>query len=366
MIKIAFSLLLLVHGSIHFIGFAKAFGYIEVQQFTHDIPPAKGIVWLVAGVMLLFSLVLFLFKAEWWWASGVISLALSQALIIQHWHDAKFGTIANGLLAIACILGYGAWSFQRMATREVDALLPKNIHTPVVTASDIAALPPIVQRWLTHTGVVGREAAHVAHVHQQGEMRLTPDGAWMPVRAEQWFTTQTPGFLWLADVGSGSFMQFAGRDTYHSKHGNMLIKLFSLFPIVDATGAEIDQGSLARYLAEIIWFPSVAINKSIAWEEVDSLRARATIKDGATVVSGIFEFTAEGKVTSFETQRYYSHDGGATLERWFIDIDSESERMFSGLRIPVKASVTWKLATGDFTWYKLEITKAEYNGHTGA
>jgi hypothetical protein len=29
--------------------------------------------------------------------------------------------------------------------------------------------------------------------------------------------------------------------------------------------------------------------------------------------------------------------------------------------MPVKSEVTWKLKSGDYTWYKLEITEIEYN-----
>lgn len=52
-------------------------------------------------------------------------------------------------------------------------------------------------------------------------MRTKVDGRWMPVNAEQWFTIEQPGFIWNADVGEGTFMQFSGRDKFVNGKGNM-------------------------------------------------------------------------------------------------------------------------------------------------
>lgn len=361
MIRIAFSLLLLVHGGIHLLGFAKAFGFAEGKQIAQNISRRQGLVWFAAALCFVLSLALFLVEFHSWWLIAALSVLLSQVLIVQHWQDAKVGTLANGVIAVVCVVGYGTWSFTHTAENEVKALLPAAIEHAIVFPEQVSSVPPIVQQWLRHTGTIGREVIQTAHVYQRGEMRTTPEGSWMPVQAEQWFTTKTPAFLWFANVGAGSFVQFAGRDIYHNGRGNMVIKLFSLVSVVDATGPEINQGSLVRYLAEIIWFPSAALSPYITWETIDNLRVRATIAHGNTTASGIFTFTKQGQVTSFEAQRYYTRDEGATLELWSVAIESKSEKIISGLRIPAKATVTWKLPTGDFTWYKLEITDAEYN-----
>jgi hypothetical protein len=141
----------------------------------------------------------------------------------------------------------------------------------------------------------------------------------------------------------------------------MLIKLFSLFPVADSKGKETDQGTLLRYLAETVWFPSAALNNYIAWEEVDSTTAKATMSYKGTTASGVFKFNTDGDVVSFKTLRYYDRKEGSTLEEWLISIPENSYKEFEGIRIPAKSTVTWKLKTGDFTWYKLEVTDVEYN-----
>jgi len=139
----------------------------------------------------------------------------------------------------------------------------------------------------------------------------------------------------------------------------MLIKLFSLIPIANASGPEIDQGTLMRFLAEITWFPTIALSDYIQWEHVDTHRARAIMSYGGLSVSGIFSFDENGDVISFEGSRYYEQEGNYSLETWFISVSGY--KVFDGLRIPSAAEVTWKLEDGDFTWFKLEVTDVRYN-----
>lgn len=50
------------------------------------------------------------------------------------------------------------------------------------------------------------------------------------------------------------------------------------------------------------------------------------------------------------------------LEKW--EVVTTKHGLMNGIKIPVNSEVTWKLNSGDFTWYKLEITEIEYNSQT--
>ena len=50
---------LAVHGVIHLMGFAKAFGYGKLRQLTQPISRAGGVAWLVAASLVLVSAVMF-------------------------------------------------------------------------------------------------------------------------------------------------------------------------------------------------------------------------------------------------------------------------------------------------------------------
>jgi hypothetical protein len=96
---------------------------------------------------------------------------------------------------------------------------------------------------------------------------------------------------------------------------------------------------MLRYLAEIVWFPSAALSDFIIWEQIDSLKARATISNGGIKASGIFSFNQDGDIVSFEALRYYDRKEGATLEDWLILNDKDGYKEFEGIRVPAKPTV---------------------------
>lgn len=361
MLRLTFVFLLLLHGIIHLMGFAKAFKYAEVSQLGAGISKPAGIGWLASALLLVSAAVLFLLKKDIWWLPAAIGVVLSQIMIFSAWKDAKFGAIANLIVLIGALPAFGAWQFKAMIRSELAAFRP-----PVATArqvvadTQLAALPPVVQNWLRQSGTVGKPLTTAVHLVQTGRMRTTPDGAWMPVTAEQYFRTDPPGFYWIADVEAAPFIRLAGRDRLQNGHGHMLIKALSLYPVADAQGPQTDQGTLLRYLAEICWFPDAALQPYIHWSPVDSLTATATLKSEEQSVTGTFHFSAAGELRGFDALRYYDRKGGATLEKWHIENDPASFKDFEGRRIPTRSTVSWQLEGGNFTWFELEIDQVHY------
>ncbi|HNW58488.1 MAG TPA: hypothetical protein PKI62_02280 [bacterium] len=270
--------------------------------------------------------------------------------------------LASLVVVTALALVWGQWSFHRMVRQELAAFWPENLpEGEMVTPGRIAHLPAPVQRWLVRSGVLGREEIRLVHLRQRGEMLNKPGGSWMPVASEQYFRTAEPGFIWIADVRMMPLLHLAGRDMYQDGRGRMVIKLASLLPIVNASGAEADQGTLLRWLAETGWFPSAALSPHITWEAVDSLSARATMRYGGITAAGVFTFTPDGDFSSFLADRYYYRKEGSTLEPWLVRVEEGGYGELGGIRMPVRCSVTWRLKEGDYTWYKLVIESAEYD-----
>ncbi|MEA1961357.1 MAG: DUF6544 family protein [Bacillota bacterium] len=229
----------------------------------------------------------------------------------------------------------------------------------MVTAEDIGHLPVCVQKWLGTSGAVGQVYIQTVRLKQRGSMRTDPEKKWMPFKAEQYFNFRNPGFIWYARIDAAPLMHITGRDKYYDGKGNMLIKVISLFTAANASGKEMDQGSLVRYLSEMIWSPSAVLNEYVQWEGIDDLSARATMTYGGVTASGIFMFNQQGDVVSFSAQRYRDLGGSYSLDDWYISLYNYAE--FHGIRIPAKAEVIWKLPEGDFKWLQLEVTEVEHN-----
>jgi len=215
-----------------------------------------------------------------------------------------------------------------------------------------------VQKWLEKAGVEGRERVNAVYLKQKGLMQLEPGQAWLPVEAEQHCTVDQPGFVWKARVKMPPLLYFAGMDQYYQGHGKMQIKLLSLIPVVDAQGGEIDQGTLLRYLGEMIWFPTAALNDYLRWEAVNDTSAKVTMSYGGITESAVYNFTEQGDVAGFSTLRYREVKGKYSLEKWGAEISGYRE--FNGIRIANQGEVIWYLPSGDFPWYKFEIIQVDY------
>jgi hypothetical protein len=228
----------------------------------------------------------------------------------------------------------------------------------VITEEDLRGLPEPVQKHLRYAGVVGRKKVTSVRLKQEGRFRQGEEGSWMSFEAEQYYTTEQPGFIWKTDMNYLPLVSVIGRDKYYSGEGNMLIKLPPFVKIADARGEDIDQGTLVRYLNEIMWFPTAYLSDYINWESIDSTSARAIMTDHGTTVSAVLHFDKDGKLVDFVADRYYTGGDETTLETWTTPIKEYGE--MEGLRIPVKGEGVWKLDSGDFTYIELQLTELEY------
>lgn len=265
-------------------------------------------------------------------------------------------------VVIIVIFQYRSMRFNRVLKSEQKILLDQcQFHSStVITSESIQHYPPAVQLWLARSGVLNKAFKGTVDLYQQGKMRTSNKGNWMTVKAKQSFSTGIPGFLWTAVVKPFPLLHLAGKDSYINARGHMLINFLSVIPVVNARGPQIDQGSLVRYLAEMVWFPFAAVSNYIKWEEVDALTVRGTITYGGISASALFRFNEEGDFISVEAKRYYSQKGHSTLEDWLVETEPGAYREFEGIRVPDRLQVTWKLQSGRFTWFLLKITNIKY------
>jgi hypothetical protein len=59
----------------------------------------------------------------------------------------------------------------------------------MVTADMLPNLPETAQRYLNYTGVVGQPWINTVRVRYAGLFRMAGDKPWLPIKAEQFYTT---------------------------------------------------------------------------------------------------------------------------------------------------------------------------------
>lgn len=80
--KIAFILIIGLHGLIHLLGTVKAFALTEIKELTLPVSKPAGIIWLVAFLLFTTTGLLYAFKNSYWWLLGFAAVIISQILII--------------------------------------------------------------------------------------------------------------------------------------------------------------------------------------------------------------------------------------------------------------------------------------------
>lgn len=101
--------LIILHGLLHVVGFVKAFKLADLPQFHRPISRTNGILWLIASFLFITCGMMFLVYHEWWWLVGIVSVIISEYVIIRDWEDAGLGTTLNITILIIALIGFVMW-----------------------------------------------------------------------------------------------------------------------------------------------------------------------------------------------------------------------------------------------------------------
>ena len=360
--KIVFLIIVLLHGLIHLLGFVKGFELKEVKELTLPISKPLAVVWLTATFLFLSYGMLYILNSKYAWLIGLVAVVVSQVIIFLFWKDAKFGTIPNIIILTVSIVSFGYYNFQKLVQQETTQLLNKNVSVEnrILNEIDLVNLPNPVKNWLKNCGALGKPFISFGKVTQIAEMQMKPDqDNWLTATAIQYTAIDNPAFIWSVDVKMNSLLNFQGRDKFDEGKGEMMIKMNSLFNIVNERGEKLDEGTLQRYLGEMVWFPSLALSSYITWEQIDENTAKATMTHKGTSGSGTFYFNSNGDVIKFSALRFNGNDADAKRRNWEMNI--LDYKKFEGIKVPAKMTSTWKLDDKDWTWLKMEVTDIKYN-----
>ncbi|MCB9656442.1 MAG: hypothetical protein H6726_02245 [Sandaracinaceae bacterium] len=368
--RIAFSVLVVIHALIHLLGFVKGFGFAPVAQLSASISRPVGVLWLTACGLLLVAVGMLTARHAAWWMPAAVGLLLSQALVFTAWSDAKFGTLANVLLVVGVAVGFGVARFERVTHARADALVSaaNRDAAPIESTLPTATLPPAVRRYLERSGVVGHAAPRTVRLQQSGSMQLSPGQGFLEIQARQYVALAQPAFLWHVKLAMFG-VPIVGRDTYERGRGRMRIDAGGLVPVVDAADAKIDQGALLRYLGESVWYPAAALGPHITWEAGadDQREARATMRYEGVEASADFTFDDDGRFVSLRADRYQGGGEAAVLRPWSVRASAWSHYdVHTGeeayrVEVPSEGDVVWHEPEGEFVFFRWTLRDLAYD-----
>ena len=359
MIRIFFSIIVLGHGLIHLLGFAKAYNYGNVTQLTKDISKPMGGLWLMAALLLVAVAALFLFKNERWWMLGLVAALVSQALILTVWQDAKFGTIVNVLVFVVALLGFTNWGFENRFNEDVRESVnrTKSTDNPILTETDLAHLPPLVQTYLRYVGVVNKPKVKNFKLTFDGEMR-EKDKDFFQFTSVQYnfFDEPTRLFFMKAQMFGVTVL---GYHAYKNGQAAMEIKLFGVYPIVDLKGQTLNKAETVTVFNDMcLMAPASLIDARITWETLDSYSVKATFTNHNIAIQATLFFNDLGQLTNF-----VSDDRTALpeMKSYRFSTPVKDYRNINGYNIMTYGETIWDYPDGAFVYGKFHLKDVVYN-----
>jgi uncharacterized protein DUF6544 len=364
MLRLAFAVLILGHGLIHFTGFAKAFGFAKAEALKRPINRPAGLLWLLAGLGFIATAVSLGVAPERWWVAAIPALALSQILIIQAWSDARFGTIVN-LIVLApltmAIVDRGGSSFRAIYEREVGSRIARAEPAPPIAEADLMPLPAPIRVYLERAGVVGTPHVHNFHARLHGGIRSRPNATFLSVRTEQMsFMYERARLFHLESSLMG--IPIEALHLYIDESATMQVRVARTFDVVDARGPEMNRSETVTFFNDMCVFaPASLVDAQVEWAEIDRRSIKGTFKNAGNTISAVLSFDEEGDLVNFASDdRYQSSDGKAYKNiRWSTPIGDY--RDFGGVRIASRGQGVWHEDYGEFVYLEIEVDAIEYN-----
>ncbi len=362
--KIIFIAIIVAHGLIHLFGFAKGFRLADIPQLKQPIADTEAILWLLAAAFLLACMMLFPFNDTWFGITGIIGLLLSQGLIIYHWQEAKFGTIANLMLLLPLISAFAKTQpsgYYNAYRTEVRNGLSRMKEMPLLTETDIARLPFIVQKYIRNSGAIGKPKVHNFRIVFEGEIKSKPTAAFSKFHAEQYSFYDEPTRLFYINSKMWG-IPFDGFHKYCNGKATMQVKVASLFKVADASGEKMTQSETVTMLNDMcIIAPATLIDKNIQWEPVDTFSVKAKFTNAGYTITATLFFNEKGELVNFSSDdRYMSADGKDYINyKWTTPVKEYKE--FRGMKIASYGEALWHTPEGKFCYGKFRTTDVEYN-----
>ena len=359
MLKYLFAFILLIHGLIHLMGFAKACSYGNITQLSKTISRPGGLVWLFAALLFIAATLLLLLKKESWPYIAVIAVVISQVLIFTVWEDAKAGTLLNIIILFVAIASWATFHFENKFKADVNRHFAQTdlSQNELLTEADIISLPFPVQKYIRYTGALNQPKVKNMRIVFDGEMRE---------KGKDYFSFTSVQYNFFADPARLFFMKakmfgltVPGYHCYQHEKATMQVKLTGLFNVVNAQGDEMNQAETVTLFNDMcLMAPASLIDKRIVWTAVDSLSAKAIFTNGINKISATLYFNDQGQLINFiSDDRYAIGD----MKKYRFSTPVKNYEQIDGRYMWKYGETIWHYPEGEFVYGKFTLKSIEYN-----
>lgn len=209
------------------------------------------------------------------------------------------------------------------------------------TTEKLKNLPAPVKRYFRYALAENQPLIQQVNFRHGGDFRTHPDGKWLEVEGREVITLGEPAFIW-----EGKISQLRAWDVYSEGKGSLKVNFLNLVSIINASGKAYDEGELARWVSELPLAPTALLpSKNLRWESIDGSRAKIHFTHKGMSVEGIFTFSENGEITSFETMRYQTPE---QKSHWLILY--KNWKNMNGITVPTEIQASWNPEKEKFSY----------------
>ena len=273
-------------------------------------------------------------------------------------------TAVGILISVVAVVVFGSvrWSISTKKLRQRLERARGSIAPKVFAESELAGLPAPVQRYFRAALKDGQQMVAAVDMEHSGTFNMgeTTD-RWKTFRSRQRVVTHRPGFVWDAVVTMMPGVPVRVHDAYVAGEGILQAAVLGLVTAADVRGTEeIALGELMRFFAEAAWYPTALLpSQGVVWTALNDHTARATMRDGAQIVTSTFSFGHDGMITAVDVDlRGRAVAGEVIPTPWRGRFWNYVVR--DGMSVPLDGEVAWRLPEGSRPYWRGHLTKLEY------
>ncbi|MCJ7468621.1 MAG: hypothetical protein MUO53_18230 [Maribacter sp.] len=293
-----------------------------------------------------------------WPILAISMVVFSQILILTVFENAKLLSIATIILFVLGIIWYAKVHFENRYKKDVGAAIDTTAFTnEILTGNDLGTLPVVVQKYMHYVGVVGRPKIHNVRITFEGNMREKGKD-WFKFSSEQYNFFSAPARLFFMKAKVRG-LPTAGYHAYKKGGASMLIKLLSLFPVVNIRGSELFRTETVTFFNDLCLFaPAALIDERIQWKEIDTNSVRATYTTNNISISAILYFNEKGQLVNFISN---DRSSVSEMQAFPFSTPAKNYKNLNGYNLATYGEAIWHYPDGEFVYGKFQVKSIEYN-----
>lgn len=359
MCRFIFAVLIIIHGLIHLMVFSKSYSHGNIMQFNEKVSKVMKGLCLVNALFFITAAVLFLMKNESWTFIAIISVVFSQLLFLFVWKNVKIAIVINVIIFLVAATNLSIQYFELQFEKDVNGQLyqsPFN-NEDLLTEKDLQLLPQSVQKYIRLSGVVNKPKVK--------NMRVVFDGV-MRAKGGDWFLFQSVQYNFFDNPTRLFFMKakmygttVPGYHNYQKATAKMEVKLFGLFPVMEAHGIVMNMSETVTVFNDMcLMAPATLIDKRIQWEVKDNNTVKATFTNEGFQISAILKFNEKGELVNFISDNRYEIN---EMKQYRFSTPVKDYKQIHDIRVPGYGEAIWHYPEGEYSYGQFNLKSIDYN-----